>query len=216
MASNAIGHFQTLTGYVDQLITIHGRLQAGRGRRHQQDAIHRAGVVLVVAAWESYVEQVVLESISAIEIDAGVGGAVPPGNPIPNWARHVFASRRAEVTQVVKKFNTPSAVNVRDLLNETLEFQPWPHWAWHAGRRQWDQEEVRRRLNTWLDVRHSVAHGGPLPPDVPWLNDPQGRARLTLRLLVECKSLFSYVSQRTDAALRDHLIHHYHVAAPWP
>jgi len=213
--SNATTHFRTLVGYVDQLITIHGRLQAGRGRRHQQDAIHRAGVVLVIAAWESYVEKVILESLSTIENDAGIGGAVLPGPPVPNWARHALQARRAEVTQTVTKFHTPNAANVRNLLIETLEFNPWPTWVWQAGRRQWNHDEVRRRLNTWVDVRHSVAHGVPLPSDVPWLNGPQGRPRLTLDLLEECKGFFTYVALRTDDALRNHLTNHHGVANPW-
>ena len=43
MPSNAHKQFTELMGYVDQLIGIHGKLQQGKGRRHEQDAIHRAG-----------------------------------------------------------------------------------------------------------------------------------------------------------------------------
>lgn len=55
--SNAQSKFMEQLGLVDQLITIHGKLQTGRGRRHEQDALHRAGVVLTVAAWQAYVEK---------------------------------------------------------------------------------------------------------------------------------------------------------------
>ncbi len=78
MPSVASQNFAQLVGFVDQLIMIHGRLQAGRGRRHEQDAIHRAGVVMMIAAWESYVERVVLEGFLAIETSAGIA-SIPLG-----------------------------------------------------------------------------------------------------------------------------------------
>ena len=217
MPSHASQEFADLIGFVDQLIAIHGRLQAGRGRRHQQDAIHRAGVVMTVAAWESYIEKVLSEAVTSIEEHAGIGGpvAVAPAAPVPPWARHAFALRRTEIKNSVKRFNTPNAVNVRDLFGEALEFNPWPHWNWHAQRRQWNQEEMRRRLNYWMDIRHSVAHGFPLPNDIPWLQDPHRRPRLTLDLLKQCKSLFQRLVSQTDVAFAVFLRDHHGVPLPW-
>jgi hypothetical protein len=94
MPSNAHKNFTALMSYVDQLVGIHAKLQQGKGRRHEQDAIHRAGVVMVVAAWEGYVEQVLLEAFAAIEKDAGLGAAAPGAAAVPNWARHAFGIRR--------------------------------------------------------------------------------------------------------------------------
>lgn len=67
MPSNAQTQFINQIGYVDQLIAIHRKLQTGKGRRHEQDALHRAGVVMIVAAWESYIEKLVMEALDAIE-----------------------------------------------------------------------------------------------------------------------------------------------------
>lgn len=197
-----------MLGFVEQLIVIHGKLQEGAGRRHEQDAIHRAGVVMTVAAWEGYIERSVLEALDAMEANAGVGGA-------PSWARHAFALRRADIKRSVKKFNTPNAVNVRDLYLESLEFNPHPHWVWHVGPRQWNDKTTRDRLDSWLLVRHSVAHGVLLPSDIPWIQDPQLRPRLTLALLKECKRFFEHVAARTDAALAHHLANHHGVANAW-
>jgi hypothetical protein len=63
MSSGSLGECTNLLGSVDQLIIIHGKLQQGRGRRHEQDAIHRAGVVLTVAAWQAYIEKVLTEAL---------------------------------------------------------------------------------------------------------------------------------------------------------
>lgn len=65
--SEARSSFETQLALVDQLIAIHGKLQAGRGRRYEQDALHRAGVVLTVAAWQAYVEKVIGEALDLID-----------------------------------------------------------------------------------------------------------------------------------------------------
>lgn len=215
MPSNALNTFTQLIGYVDQLIHIHGRLQAGPGRRHEQDALHRAGVVMTVAAWESYIERLVMEGLGAIEHNAGVAAGAAPAAPVPAWARHAFALRRAEIANSVKRFNTPKDSSVRDLLLESLEFNPWPHWNWHAGPRQWAEADMRRRVNEWMDVRHSVAHGFALPTNIQWIQDAHHRPRLTLGLLNECRAFFTHLAEQTDAALSMHLHNHHGIPVPW-
>jgi hypothetical protein len=155
-----------------------------------------------------------MESVTALEHSAGVqAGAV---QPVPAWARHAFALRRAEIQVSVKKFNTPNAANVRDLCLGALEFNPWLHWDWHAGPRQWDGKRMRERLDGWLRVRHSVAHGAALPNDIDELLGPNGQARLTLGALRECKRFFEHIARQTDAALALHLVQHHGIAAaPW-
>lgn len=210
MTSGSLAEFNNQLEPVGQLITIHGKLQTGRGRRHEQDAIHRAGVVMTVAAWQAYVEKVLVEGLDAIAADID-----NPVAPAPNWAKHTYKMRRASLLNAIKKFNTPNDVNVRDLFLEALDFNPWISWHWRQGRRLWDAAEMRRRTNTWVLVRHSVAHGFPLPEDVPWLQDNHGRARLTLGLLVECRRHFIHLVSQTDRAFSEHLVAHHGLAAPW-
>ena len=208
--SAALASFTSQLGLVDQLISIHGKLQTGRGRRHEQDALHRAGVVLIVAAWQAYIEKVVSEALDLINVDMR--------NPLaaaPTWAIHTYQLRRAAILNAVKKFNTPDDVKVRDLLQDSFGFSPWPSWCWRQGRRQWNENEVRRRTNAWLLVRHSIAHGFALPNDVAWLQDENGRARLTLGLLEECRRHFVHVSTQTDSAFAEHLVLMHGIAHPW-
>lgn len=210
MASSSLAGFNGQLSQVGQLVEIHGKLQGGRGRRHKQDAIHRAGVVMTVAAWQAYVEKILTEGLDKIAADVK-----DPAAAAPNWAKHTYLMRRASLLNTVKKFNTPNDVNVRDLFMEALDFNPWASWEWRQGRRQWDAVEVRRRTNTWVLVRHSVAHGFPLPTDVPWLQDGNGHARLTLGLLKECQSHFTHLATQTDRAFSGHLVAHHGMVAPW-
>jgi hypothetical protein len=215
MPSNAHRQFTQLMGYVDQLIGIHGKLQQGQGRRHEQDAIHRAGVVMVVAAWEGYVEQVLLESFGAMERDAGVVVGVPGAAAVPTWARHTFGIRRTELINSLKQFNTPNAQNVQRLMREWMQFDPFPAWSWHVRARQWDTGEMQKRANQWLNIRHGIAHGSGLPQDIPWIQGANNRPRLTLLLLRECKRFFERLVQQTDDAFLAFLQAHHGLAAPW-
>jgi hypothetical protein len=208
--SVALTNFTGQLLLVDQLISIHGKLQNGRGRRHELDALHRAGVVLTVAAWQAYVEKVVAEALDIINAEMR-----DPLAASPAWAVHTFQLRRAAILNAVKKFNTPDDVKVRDLFQDSFGFSPWPCWAWRQGPRQWTETETRNRTNIWLRVRHSIAHGFPLPGDVHWLNGSNGQARLTLGLLRECRKHFVYLTQQTDYAFASHLMLVHGIAHPW-
>jgi hypothetical protein len=195
---------------VEQLISIHGYLQEGRGRRHEQDALHRAGVVLTVAAWQAYIEKVICEALEILDSEMR-----NPADPSPQWAIHTFRLRRASILNAVKKFNTPDDVKVRDLFQDSFGFSPWASWEWRSRRRQWSEQETRRRTNTWVLVRHSIAHGFSLPADVDWLKGSNGQARLTLNLLNECKKHFTYLVEQTDIAFADHLVTSHNIPRPW-
>src|SRR5947209_5514244 len=159
MPSQAATTFSSSMGYVDQLIRAHSRLQAGRGRRFEQEAIHRAGIVLTVGAWEGYVELVTLEALRVIATSVA-------GHAQPAWARHAFSLFRARITAEVKQFNTPNSQNVRRLFQNCLGFDPWPFWSWRRSIAQ----RTRTRLDDWLRIRHGVAHGSGLPSNIPWIH----------------------------------------------
>ena len=206
MASESFRQFNDLLGTVDQLIDIHGRLQQGRGRRYQQDAIHRAGVVLVVAAWQAYIEKVVGEGLLRLEenVTAPVNGVNPP-----IWAVSGIRLRGTTIKNNISKFNTPNAQNVQRLFSESFDFDPWPIWVWHVARRNWNSARVRKHTDDWLKIRHSIAHGFDLPDDIRWIKGNNGSSRLTLRLLRECRKHFHHLASVTDDAFWNHLNENY-------
>ena len=212
MASRSFGEFEGLLGFVDQLVEIHGKLQTGRGRRHEQDAIHRAGVVLTVAAWQAYVEKVLEEALDAMSAEIIDPAANPPA---PNWARHAFSVRRAAIKINIKKFNTPNDINVRDLFLNSLEFNPWPHWEWSSGMRNWNPNKTRKVTNDWIKIRHTIVHGYDLPNDIEWIRGVNRKTRLILGILNRCKRHFRYIALKTDDAFCDHLKSHHNMANPW-
>lgn len=182
---------------VDQLVAIHARIQSGRGRRHRQDAIHRAGVVLTVAAWQAYNEKVALEALERIERQIQTD---EQGNPTPMWVRASFKFRKPSVTKAVGDFNTPNSPNVTRLFVSSFGFDPRPFWVWESPRRRWDSHMFIQRTDDWLRIRHTIAHGNDLPDNLPWIRNGAGTPRLNLVLLKECQRHFKELARRTDRA----------------
>lgn len=197
MPSSALRNFDELMASVDQLIAIHARIQSGRGRRHRQEAIHRAGVVLTVAAWQTYVEKVALEALAQIERGIEVD---EHGDPTPVWVRASFRFRKPAVSKTVGDFNTPNSQNVWRLFDWSFGFDPRPHWVWDSPRRHWSTQQFSNRTDDWLRIRHSIAHGNTLPNNLAWIQNNSGTARLTLSLLQECQRHFRELVRRTDRA----------------
>ena len=211
MPSQAFNTFNELIANVDQLVAIHGRVQAGPGRRHEQEALHHAGVVMSIGAWESYVENVLQETIHVLS--SQLQG--PGGGPAPPWAQLTFAAAMRSVQNKISQFNTPNAENVKRLFEEGIGFNPWPHWSWLEKRRQWNQREMQVRLNDWLKIRHGIAHGAGLPANIAWIKDKNGNPRLNKNLLKECRSFVARLARQTDDAMHAFLVNEYGIVNPW-
>ncbi|MCE8052513.1 hypothetical protein HOP61_14535 [Halomonas daqingensis] len=212
MPSQSHHAFLDQLGSVDQLITIHGRIQSGKGRRHEQDALHKAGVVMTVAAWQAYIEKIIRETLNNIE--SGFYGPTAT-QTAPHWALHSFNLRRAEILGTVNKFNTPNTQNIQRIFQEAFDFDPWPCWEWYRGPRKWNGHQTRVRTDSWVKIRHAIAHGYPLPDNMDFLQDKNGNARLNLTLLRECLNHFKHIALQTDHSLRDYLENQYNIHSPW-
>lgn len=153
------------------------------GRRREEMALNRGAVVLAIASWQTYVE----DMARAIFDTMSVGATSPLQNLI-----------RADVLSGISRFNTPNARNSLDLLLRT-GFDPLPLWAvsinWTVGR-YWAggvvTKTVDRRvtfssteacfeLDAWLQVRHKIAHGQRFDPkDRHLLSVLSGRSKTGL------------------------------------
>jgi len=211
MASKSLHRFHELLGYVDQLIDIHDRLQEGRGRRYRQEALHRSGVVLVVAAWEGYVENALKEAVDLIEASIGEGTTHPLALPAVKAVKQF----KKLVTADVDQFHTPSPENTVCLYKRSLGIDPSDYWIWRHPRRQWDKGESMKVMNEWLKIRHSIVHGASLPENIDWLKGPSGQPRLILGLLADCKKTFEHFAAKTDKALGSFLGSNYGISETW-
>jgi len=149
-----------------------------------------ASLAASVAGWEAYVEGLVREFFSIT------------ANPLlPEYhAKHSMLEQIA--TERVKKFNTPNAYNARALLVELTGYDPFNDWTW--PRRKMHALATRERLDQILAVRHSFAHGFPVPSH-PWTQHPTGKIRLTASAQKDNEAFLFNLVQRTDDGMKLHI-----------
>lgn len=173
------------------LIAIHKELNRDPGLRVREMSLNRAIVVLTVAAWQAYVQDLASEILRVFEIPAGDHG------------RAVYLATRGEVLSAADKFSTPHSENTRNLLLR-LGFDPWPHWKWQAGPLYMSSSRTRERMDQWLKVRHAIAHGHDALPDVDVLPTlPDGRRTLRRSEAEACMRFFGRVVELTTNAAAD-------------
>lgn len=175
----------------NNLVVIHRTLRRGPGKRTREVALNRAIVVLSVAAWQAYVQDVA---------KAALDGMRPP-RAEPQGSFRVL---RASLLNSVNRFATPNAENTRDLLLH-VGFDPWPSWGWREGPGTLTSTQVCDRLNLWLRVRHAIAHGDRLP-DVPMLSTTaSGERSIRLSNARACISFFERLVDATHGGLDESL-----------
>ncbi len=189
MPSNALSvHLDQLLGDATELDTIHSQLRAGlAGRQYGLASLNRAAVVISVSAWESYVEELMRESLQALR---------PAAPPLENWP-----SLSAFILGELGRFHTPNAQNVANLINRCLGL-PSVRTSW--GWRNCTSAQAEGILNQALDLRHQIAHGVNPRPIIhnPYSNWLPG----FIRRLARC----------TDDGVRNHLTATLGLANPWP
>jgi hypothetical protein len=169
------------------LIDIHRSLNPSRGRRFREVTINRAVVVLTVAAWQAFVEDLAVAILRTVE--------PPAGDP----TRSAWVLVNALTRGAAGRYNTPNVFNTRSLL-ASVGFDPEPSWSWGFGHGRSGPSDVARRIDQWLEVRHSIAHGGELP-QVGVLSRTSG-GEPTLRLVdaERCRDLFVRAAHASAAA----------------
>lgn len=171
------------------LIKLHRTSQQGQGRRHYQPAASRGAVVMTVAAWQAFVQDLTKEILLNIEVPAGKPG------------RGLFKVIKAATMRALVRFNTPNAKNSLSLLAE-VGFDPTPDWTFTMGTppAKYHREDVRSEIDGWLDVRHKIAHGSPLPENRFVSGRTKAGATLHLADAEQCVEFFEKVVAATTAS----------------
>jgi len=149
------------------LIDIHKRLSVLPGRRESELSLNRGVIVFAVAAWQTYVEQLTLAMLAA--------SAPPAGDP----TSRVYGMLKANVERQVKRLNVPDTAKTLDLWR-WVAFDPTPAWGfsytWEKqrslahggriiGRATLTHPQAQNELDTWIQIRHKIAHGDAIPPE---------------------------------------------------
>jgi len=188
LPSNAYSiHLNELLEEAKELGNIHAQLKTGkRGRQYGVSSLNRAALVMSVSAWESYVEELMRESLQALR---------PPTPPLGAWP-----ALSAYVLSQLGRFNTPNQANVEQLIRNCIDLSNVHlSWTWQNC----TSAQAVQRLKDVMTSRHEIAHG--VNPRPVILNETSAALPRFFLRLARC----------TDDAVRNQLIH-VHAVVPWP
>jgi hypothetical protein len=170
-------HIEAVLGDAEELLRAHEQLRTGAvGRQWGLGGLNRSAVLMSIAAWECYVEQVVGEAIELVR---------PAIGPTATWQAF-----EAHATRLLGRFNTPNTANVRVLFRDSLTLQDVSAgWRWRGCSIQQSTSNLERLLA----LRHQTAHGVTPRPTVH--NHLSEWAVLFVRRL----------AQKTDEVVGQHL-----------
>lgn len=161
---------------VDRLLQIHARVAGKkRGRKYNVAVLNKSAIVLLVACWEAFVEDLAEDAFSIMVKRAKAHGIFPKKvlveaakplkdatNPCDLWKlagdgwKGVLRDHKVALFErYIGKLNTPKPAQV-DALYETLLGIKTVSNTWHWNRVTSD--DARRALDDLIELRGSIAH----------------------------------------------------------
>lgn len=178
---NTLKQLEMRLSDANRLISIHVEMTGdGPGRRYEVDVLNRSAVILAVAAWESFVEDLAIRNCSALARRLKKADDLPDAIRVPllvwlfEQGKFSGPTKSAQDTmwslaghgwrgvlrdfakEKTRNLNTPSSDNVVKLFRCTLAIQDISL-GW--GYRRWGHQIYRDKMDELLKLRHRVAHG---------------------------------------------------------
>lgn len=161
---------------VSRLTEIHTELTGdARGRRRDVDILNKSGIVLAVACWESFVEDLATHCFDCLLEEASSPDVFPPrvlalaGQPLrldkderriwtlagKGWHDVLRAHRTKTLDEFLGSFHTPRPAKVDALFESLVGLRAMStHWKWRKNSNQ----AVLTRLEKLIDLRGRIAH----------------------------------------------------------
>ncbi|MGY4684478.1 hypothetical protein ACWIGG_22175 [Micromonospora aurantiaca (nom. illeg.)] len=210
-----VDNFVKALEHCQNLIRIHRAVGGGaQGRRTQETSLNRGVVVLAVATWQAFAQDLAnaLREEALREVQSVTGAPLLIG-AMKQWD--------TDFKKVLELFSTPGYSQTQQLLGR-VGFNPRPSWTWQQrGGRGFggrpvviEPHHVEQVMKQWLRIRHDIAHGhATLTPEkvLAAVRDPlsSSKARLApnLRLsdAIDCMRFFRSVAKATADAAATHV-----------
>ncbi len=168
-------HHQTFISNVDEvrrLLEIHEMLTGtGPGKRHNVQVLNKSAITLLVACWESFVEDVCEAALDAMLKKAPKPDAFPEsvleavasklqGRKAwslagQGWQKVLRDNKKEILARTTQKLNSPGSAKVRDLFTKTVGLKDLPR-AWH-----WQGKSAAAAatdLDALVSLRGAIAH----------------------------------------------------------
>lgn len=157
-----------------------------------------ASVAHIVGSWEGYLEGVLREFVSKTRVNAH------------RRAWTLIVQYEALVDKMASELNTPNWDKCRDLVLSVTGMDVYPSWIWTA--KFTNQTDTKSFFDGILRVRHSFAHGFPIPRDVPGLASPGVIDPAYVADAIACMEFFA---ETTDRLLEHELTHRHACRTGW-
>lgn len=152
----------------------------------ERQVFYHAEIAARVAAWDAYLNQIIPEALSRV------------GDPLNAEVLTLKNLVLLHARSNIDKFNTPNFENSRALFVKCIGFDPIVSWSWPLRAMNWQLVNVR--LNEILRIRHSFAHGFPIP-GFNWLPIKGTQVYLTRIAVSEVSKLILHLARTTDRDL---------------
>lgn len=200
MSSPAAAKYTTASGRILTLRTTATDMRLRPMSHDEIQVYYHAALAAHVAAWEAYVNNLVLDFFTVI------------ADPFDRKFQAIYTIAQQRAIKALERFNTPNWENTRNLFVEFTGYDPFTDWVWH--RRGMTNLQVHERLNEILRVRHSFAHGFDMPA-YNWTQSPSGGVRLTSKVIQEIEAFFKNLVHVTDTGMTAHINLTYGITSIW-
>lgn len=187
MSSQALARFQHQLSNAETLRKTNPTSQS-----KSRQIYYHASLAITVAAWDAFIKNITKEFNSRTILFATTAAF-----------QSIHASLTKQLEDKTKRLNTPDYNNAR---NHILEFTGYDTIGiWHYSQGNLTSQQVKNRIEEIFKVRHSFAHGFPIPP-LSWTISPRGGApRLTAADLAFNEKIITHLTNVTDKNLDIHM-----------
>lgn len=110
------------------------------------EVLKRAGLVMALTAWETYVEDLIHEVVI---------------NNHQNIAGHAEKFMQARLQEELKRFHNPTSDKTRKLFLDYMGLDVTKHWQWPG----YDAASAKKKLDELLGIRGDIVHRSKAPDD---------------------------------------------------
>jgi hypothetical protein len=157
---------------VDRLTAIHGRLTTkGPGRKHDVEVLHKSAIVLLVACWEAFIEDLAAATLSWMilhskdhsrfaepvleRIGSKYSGMKVWDLAGDGWKQVLKDNYKEVLAKTTGTLNTPRSEQVDQLFEKTVGLTSLSNaWSWR-GR---SADQTRIALSDLVTLRGAIAH----------------------------------------------------------
>ena len=216
--------FRAARAHAITLIGVHDDLTGAKAGRPQPrlEALKRSALILGVTAWESFVEDTVVEQLEArlekAKSPADVSYAFnsvahewldPSRSPkrhgpeLARWTGDGWITLiRDSLSKALDTFHTPNSENTDSLFKRFLGISISKHWTWRAS----DYPGSCRELNELISLRGRVVHRGkrfwPFSLSSPQILYAQAEPDVRRDVVVRALNLVYLLMDTTERALK--------------